>query len=160
VALREAATPAFRTYAAAVRANAAALAAALVSRGYTLVTGGTDNHLVLWDLRPLKLTGSKMERLCEAVHISLNKNAVHGDRSAIAPGGVRIGTPAMTTRGMDTGAFEQIADLLDATAQLALTLQERSGPKLKDFSAELEGDAEVDALRERVTAFSRGYPMP
>jgi glycine/serine hydroxymethyltransferase len=65
VALREADTPAFRSYAASVRANARALAAALVARGYTIVTGGTDNHLVLWDLRPLRLTGSKMERLCE-----------------------------------------------------------------------------------------------
>ena len=160
VALREAATPEFVEYARAVKANAATLATRLMERGYRIVTDGTDNHLVLWDLRPLGLTGSKMERLCEAVHISLNKNAVHGDRSALTPGGVRIGTPAMTTRGMDTSAFEQIADLLDATAQLALSLQERSGPKLKDFSAELESDAEVDALRERVTAFARQYPMP
>jgi len=143
-----------------VRANARALAAALVARGYTIVTGGTDNHLVLWDLRPLRLTGSKMERLCEAVHITLNKNAVHGDKSAATPGGVRIGTPAMTTRGLNADDFEEVADQLHCAAQLALKLQLVSGPKLKDFAALLDGDDEVAALRERVVTFARRFPMP
>jgi glycine hydroxymethyltransferase len=78
VALREAAAPEFGDYIRSVKANAKALARKLVSHGYEIVTGGTDNHLVLWDLRPLGLTGSKLEKLCEAVHISLNKNAVRG----------------------------------------------------------------------------------
>ena len=160
VALREAATPEFKEYAVAVRANAVALAAAMVAKGYRIVTGGTDNHLVLWDLRPLGLTGSKMERLCEVVHISLNKNAIHGDVSAATPGGVRIGTPAMTTRGMAPADFETIAECLHDAAQLALKLQQTSGPKLKDFSALLDDDADVAALRERVTAFARGFAMP
>ena len=160
VALREASGEDFVEYAKQVKANAKALAAGLSSRGYEIVTGGTDNHLVLWDLRPLKLTGSKMERLCEQVHISLNKNAVRGDKSALTPGGVRIGTPAMTTRGLSEADFDEVADQLHAAAQLALALQAKSGPKLKDFSAELEGSPEVAALRERVTAFARGFPMP
>ena len=58
----------------------------------SMATGGTDNHLVLWDLRPLNLTGSKMEVLCDKVGITLNKNSIYGDRSAMSPGGVRIGT--------------------------------------------------------------------
>ena len=160
VALREAATPEFRAYAAQVKANARALAAGLVARGYKVVTGGTDNHLVLWDLRPLGLTGSKMEKLSEALHISLNKNAVRGDRSAAVPGGVRLGTPALTTRGLTEDDFDEIADQLHATAQLALRLQEASGPKLKDFVALFDGSDEVAALRERVTSFARGFPMP
>ena len=112
VALREAATPSFRSYIGAVKTNARALAAALSSKGYTLVSGGTDNHLVLWDLRPLGLTGSKLEKLCDAAGITLNKNAVHGDKSAAAPGGVRLGTPALTSRGMGAQDFEQVAAML------------------------------------------------
>lgn len=61
---------------------------------------GTVNHLVLWDLRPAGLTGSKMEKMCDAVNITLNKNAVHGDSSAFTPGGVRIGTSALTSRSL------------------------------------------------------------
>jgi glycine hydroxymethyltransferase len=160
VALREAARPEFVEYIRQVKANARALAAALMARGYRMQTDGTENHLVLWDLRPLGLTGSKMERLCEAVHISLNKNTVCGDASAAAPGGVRIGTPAMTTRGLQEADFEVVAEQLHETAQLALRLQQLSGPKLKDFAALLEKDEEVAALRERITAFSRDFAMP
>ena len=112
VALRSVATPQFKAYAARVVANAAALGSALSSRGYKLVTGGTDNHLVLWDLRPLGLTGSKMEKVCDAAHITLNKNAVFGDASALAPGGVRVGSPAMTSRGLGTADFEQARGMM------------------------------------------------
>lgn len=160
VALREAAAPEFGEYIRAVKANAAALARALLGKGYTICTGGTDNHLVLWDLRPEGLTGSKMEKLCEAVHISLNKNAVHGDKSAAVPGGVRLGTPAMTTRGLNAADFEEVAEQLHQTAQLALKIQERSGPKLAAFVHEMEREPQVAALRERVQLFARGFPMP
>lgn len=74
-----------------VIANCRALSDALVKRSYKLVTGGTDNHLILWDLRPEGVTGSKMEKVCDLCHITLNKNAVVGDLSAMNPGGVRIG---------------------------------------------------------------------
>ena len=110
--LREVATPAFVAYAKAVRANARALAAALAARGYKLATGGTDNHLLLWDLRPAGLTGNKMEKVCDAAAITLNKNTVPGDSSAFAPGGVRVGTPALTTRGLGEADFEAVAELL------------------------------------------------
>ena len=185
VALAEADTPAFKEYAKQVVANAQSLAAALIARGYTVVSGGTDNHLVLWDLRPLKLTGSKMERLCEACAISINKNAIVGDTNAAAPGGVRLGTPAMTTRGFSEKDFETVAEHLHAAVQIALRLQVRrptvlasplapphtlpwspslwqavSGPKLADFAALLDEDTEVAELRERVVSFARGFPMP
>jgi len=82
----------------------------LTKRGFELVTGGTDNHLVLWDLRKHGLTGSKMEKLYEMVSISVNKNAVYGDTSALAPGGIRIGTPALTSRGFTEQDMVKVAD--------------------------------------------------
>merc|ERR1711896_80099 len=92
--------------------NCKTLAEALKAKGHKLASDGTDNHLILWDLRPHGLTGSKVEKVCEAVSISLNRNAVHGDASALSPGGVRIGAPAMTTRGCDTEHFKKIAGFL------------------------------------------------
>lgn len=160
VALVEAMKPEFKTYQAQVRANARVLGETLVERGYKLVTDGTDNHLVLWDLRPSGLTGSKMEKLCDLVHITLNKNAVAGDTSALTPGGVRIGTPAMTSRGLVEKDFVVIADLLDRAAKISLDIQAKSGKKLKDFAAAAEGCKEVAQLRSDVIAFSRGFPMP
>ena len=91
VALKQVASPEFKQYAKQVKANASTLAKALTEKGYKIVTEGTENHLILWDLRPIALTGSKMEKICDFVSITLNKNAVHGDVSALVPGGVRIG---------------------------------------------------------------------
>ena len=160
VALRQVATPAFRVYAARVRENAAALGRALMARGYKLVTDGTDNHLVLWDLRPLGLTGSKMEKVCDAAHITLNKNAVFGDASALAPGGVRVGAPAMTSRGLGPADFEKIAAFLARAADIALAVQAQAGKQLKDFLRALEGNAELAALRVDVEAFAQSFAMP
>ena len=160
VALREAADPSFKEYIVRVKANAKAMAARLAERGHTIVSGGTDNHLVLWDLRPHGLTGSKLEKLCDAVAITLNKNAVRGDKSAAAPGGVRLGAPALTTRGFGEADFAQVADLLHEALQLALAVQERSGPKLAAFVAELANEPGVEELRLRVQALARSFPMP
>merc|ERR1719400_356682 len=89
----------FKAYSKNVVENAKTLAETLKAKGHKLASDGTDNHLVLWDWRPHGLTGSKVEKVCELCSISLNRNAVHGDASALSPGGVRIGAPAMTTRG-------------------------------------------------------------
>merc|ERR1719159_311581 len=104
--LLEVNTPDFQEYSKKVVANAQALAAELMSKGHKLASDGTDNHLILWDLRPHGLTGSKVEKVCEICSISLNRNAVHGDASALSPGGVRIGSPAMTTRGCTAEDFK------------------------------------------------------
>merc|ERR550514_2675099 len=88
--LLEVATPEFKEYSKQVVENAATLAKTLQDKGHKLASDGTDNHLVLWDLRPHGLTGSKLEKVCELASISLNRNAVHGDASALSPGGVRI----------------------------------------------------------------------
>jgi len=158
--LLEVMTPEFKVYAAQVRKNAQALANKLISLGYTMATGGTENHLVLWDLKPQKITGSKFEKVCDAVSITLNKNCVPGDRSAVTPGGVRIGAPALTTRKMVEEDFEQIAMFLHEALEIALNIQEKSGPKLVDFVKMLGDDESIKALRGKVNAFARGFPMP
>lgn len=159
-ALKQVATPAFKAYARAVRANARQLAESLVGLGYTIVTGGTDNHTVLWDVRPLDLTGSKLERLFELASISVNKNSILGDKSAMSPGGIRLGTPALTSRGLQPADFAQVALFLHRGAQIALSLQQRVGKKLADFSAALEGLPEIAQLRADVQAFAKRFPMP
>ncbi len=158
--LKEVCTPEFKAYAAQVRANARAVAAALTSLGYTMATGGTDNHLVLWDLRPQGLTGSKMEKVCDEVSITLNKNSIYGDRSAVTPGGVRVGTPALTTRGFTEKDFEKVAQFLHRAAQIGLEVQKASGAKLTDFVAALHGREDIAALRREVNAFASSFPMP
>mmetsp|Transcript_8994 Transcript_8994/g.12905 ORF Transcript_8994/g.12905 Transcript_8994/m.12905 type:complete len:247 (-) Transcript_8994:111-851(-) len=158
--LLEVMTPEFHIYAKQVKKNAAALGAKLVSLGYSLATGGTENHLVLWDLKPQKITGSKFEKVCDAVSITLNKNCVPGDRSAVTPGGVRVGACAMTTRKMVEEDFEQIGQFLHEALQIALKVQVESGPKLVDFVKCLKGNADIAALRKSVNVFAAGFPMP
>ena len=158
--LKEVATPEFKLYAQQVKKNAAALAAKLSSLGYKIATDGTVNHLVLWDLKPQGVTGSKYEKVCDAVSITLNKNCVPGDRSAITPGGVRIGAPALTTRKLLESDFEQIAEFLHEALNITVKLQEKSGPKLKDFLPLLENNDDIMALQKKVHAFATKFPMP
>merc|ERR1711977_467525 len=145
--LLEVNTPDFVEYSKHVVTNAKALAEALMAKGHKLASDGTDNHLVLWDVRPHGLTGSKVEKVCECVSISLNRNTVHGDVSALSPGGVRIGSPAMTTRGCTEADFKKIAAFLDRCCQIALDVQAKKGKKLKDFEDGLKDNADVVALR-------------
>ena len=153
-------TPEFKAYIVQVKKNVAALGAFLVSKGHTIATGGTDNHLLLWDLRPAGLTGSKMEKMCDKCHITLNKNCVPGDRSAASPGGVRIGAPALTTRGFKEADFEKIGELLDRCLAEALKVQASSGKMLVDFVKGLEGNAEVEAIKGEVFAFATTFGHP
>jgi len=160
VQLLEVATPEFKAYSAKVVENSQALARALMAKGHKLMTEGSDNHLILWDLRPHGLTGGKVEKVCEGANISLNRNAVAGDVSALSPGGIRIGTPAMTTRGAGTEDFEKIAAFLDRCVTIAKRIQVEKGKKLKDFEQGLVGDKEIEALKGEVNtwASSFGYP--
>ncbi|CAE7824650.1 SHM4 [Symbiodinium sp. CCMP2456] len=158
--LLEVDTPMFKDYAKAVKANAKTLAETLMGKGHKLASDGTDNHLLLWDLRPHGLTGSKVEKICEAASITLNRNAVHGDASALSPGGVRVGAPAMTTRGCTEQDFRKIGEFLDRCCQIALKIQAEKGKKLKDFEAAIPGNSEVTALKKEVEewAIRFGYP--
>lgn len=160
--MKEVKTEEFKKYSAQVIKNCQALANHLIKNyNYTLATNGTDNHLILWDLKPQGLTGSKMQTLCDNIGITLNKNAVLGDLSALSPGGVRIGTPALTTRGLTEKDFETIGDFLHEAVQLGLKLQEEVGSKsLKDFEKKVKDDERVKALREKTKAFIINFPMP
>merc|ERR1711972_268803 len=158
--LLEVNSPAFKEYSANVVENAKALAAALMEKGHKLASDGTDNHLVLWDLRPHGLTGSKVEKVCELASISLNRNAVHGDASALSPGGVRVGAPSMTTRGCTTDDFKKIAEFLDQCCQISLKVQAAKGKKLKDFEAGLEESTEIPALKAEVEKWAGAFGMP
>src|SRR2546429_610974 len=114
VALGEAMTPAFKQYAIQVVKNAQALAAALVERGYAIVSGGTDTHLMLVDLRPKGLTGKEAQALLDRAGITVNKNTIPGDpQSPFVTSGIRIGTPAVTTRGFTEPEMERVADMID-----------------------------------------------
>jgi len=158
--LLEVNTPDFVEYSKNVVANAKTLAEALMAKGHKLAADGTDNHLVLWDLRPHGLTGSKVEKVCEMASISLNRNAVHGDASALSPGGVRVGTPAMTTRGCGAEEFKKIAEFLDRCCQIALKIQTEKGKKLKDFEDGLKDCADVVALRKDVEEWTTSFGYP
>ena len=110
VQLREVATPEFREYMHTVRENARTLASCLAARGFTIVTGGTDNHMFLVDLRNKGIDGAQAERMLGAAGISVNKNTIPGDTSALRPSGIRIGTPAITTKGWRPEQMEALAE--------------------------------------------------
>ncbi len=118
VCLKEAAAPEFKTYAANVVSNAQVLAQGLLEEGFDLVTGGTDNHLMLADLRPMNITGKELQTRCDANHMTLNKNAIPGDpQKPSITSGVRIGTAAVTTRGLGAEEMKQIAKCIAMTAR-------------------------------------------
>jgi glycine hydroxymethyltransferase len=114
VALGEALAPGFKVYAAQVIKNAQALARALIARGYAIVSGGTDTHLMLVDLRPKQVTGKEAQELLDKAQITVNKNTIPGDpQKAFVTSGIRLGTPAVTTRGFCEPEMEIIAELID-----------------------------------------------
>jgi len=159
--LKEVNTPEFVEYSKQVVVNCKALAETLMSKGHKLASDGTDNHLILWDVRPHGLTGGKVEKVCEAASISLNRNAVHGDVSALSPGGVRIGSPAMTTRGLTAADFQKVGEFLDRCCTIALAVQKEKGKKLVDFEKGLGDDnKELVALRADVEGFAIKFGFP
>ncbi|XP_065301641.1 serine hydroxymethyltransferase isoform X2 [Dermacentor albipictus] len=163
-ALKQASTPEFKAYQEQVVKNAKTLAKELQDRGYTCVSGGTDNHLVWVDLRPTGLNGSRAERVLELMSIACNKNTVPGDKSALNPGGIRLGTPALTTRGLKENDIIKVAEYIHKGLAFALEVKANSGPTLKDFKAKLETDPvyveRMNKLREEVEAFALTFFMP
>ncbi|KAL6521571.1 hypothetical protein OROGR_018140 [Orobanche gracilis] len=132
VALKQATTPEYKAYQEQVLSNGAKFAQALLERGYELVSGGTENHLVLVNLKNKGIDGSRVEKVLESVHIAANKNTVPGDVSAMVPGGIRMGTPALTSRGFVEEDFAKVAEFFDAAVKLALKIKaETNGSSLK-----------------------------
>merc|ERR550514_491825 len=100
---------------------------ALVEKGFNLVSGGTDNHLVLVDLRSKGINGNKGEIICEMASIIMNKNTVPGDKSAITPSGLRVGAPSMTSRGLVEDDFKKIGEFISRAVDIAVDVQSKSG---------------------------------
>jgi len=153
VALGEALAPEFKTYAAQVIENAQALARALIARGYAIVSGGTDTHLMLVDLRPKQVTGKEAQELLDRAGITVNKNTIPGDpQKAFVTSGIRLGTPAVTTRGFREPEMEKVAELIDTVltrkddATLARVKQEVRG-LTDEFPLYAETAPRVGALR-------------
>jgi len=160
VALKEATTPEYKAYCAQVKKNAKKLAETLLGHGYILASGGTDTHLVLWNLKPKDITGSKMEKLFDLVNITANKNTLPTDKSALYPYGIRLGTPALTSRGFKEEDFIIVGNFLHRAVQIGLEVQSKSGKSLKEFVAACEENAAVKELKEEVRQFAKKFPMP
>ncbi|MBO5227072.1 MAG: serine hydroxymethyltransferase [Ruminococcus sp.] len=140
VCFGEALKPEFKEYQARIIENAKVLAEGLVKRGFNLVSGGTDNHLMLVDLRPFNITGKELERRLDEVYITVNKNAIHNDpEKPFVTSGIRIGTPAVTTRGLGTEEMDKIAEYIYLCAT--------------DF------ENSADAIRAGVTEICNKYPL-
>eukprot|EP00878_Enallax_costatus_P009414 GHUV01009839.1.p1 GENE.GHUV01009839.1~~GHUV01009839.1.p1 ORF type:complete len:329 (+),score=91.89 GHUV01009839.1:1305-2291(+) len=166
VALKQASTPEFKQYQQQVVANCQALSQRMTELGYNIVSGGTDNHLILVDLKANGIDGARVQSVLDLVSITLNKNSVPGDKSAMVPGGMRIGTPALTTRGFKEADFVQVANFIDRAVKIAKECQANTPApgKLKDFKAYLqtEGGARQDVaqLRQEVESMASSFPMP
>ena len=134
VAFAEAAQPDYEVYQKQIVKNAQAMAEAFLSRGYALVSGGTDNHLVLLDLRPQKLTGKIAEETLGQAEITVNKNMIPGDpESPFVTSGIRIGTPGLTTRGMKEAEMTQVVELIDEALNSVGEAQKLAAVKQKVF---------------------------
>lgn len=158
--LKQTCTAEWRAYSELVLKNCKSLAAELQRLGMELVTGGTDNHLLLLDMKPQGLTGAKMQHVCDAVNITLNKNSIPGDSPAIATG-VRLGTAAMTTRGFKEEEFKKVAAFVREAVDICCEIQEKSGKKLADFKAHVnDSNPRILDLRKRVVELARSFPMP
>jgi glycine hydroxymethyltransferase len=143
VCFQEALQPQFREYQRQVVINAKALAAGLTKHGYRITSGGTDNHLMLVDLRPKEINGKEAQEILDRAGITVNKNAIPFDTSSpFKPGGIRVGTPAVTTRGMKEEEMLEISDLL------AEALQNRTD------------DSALNRVRDKVRELTRRFPLP
>ncbi|KAH9067249.1 hypothetical protein Ae201684P_021411 [Aphanomyces euteiches] len=162
-ALKQAKSPEFIAYQKQVLANSKALAQRLLDIGYKLVSNGTDNHLSLVNLKSSKgIDGARVEFLLEEVNIVINKNTVPGDKSALVPGGMRLGAPALTSRGLTEEDFVTVANLINEGVDLTVAInKEVNGKKLQDFKNHVQNGghkAEIQALATKVADFMRSFP--
>lgn len=167
VALKQAGTPQFKEYQQQVVENARVFGEELTKRGFKLVSGGTDTHLILIDLSNLGIDGARLETILEKLNIAANKNTIPGDKSALYPSGLRVGTPAMTTRGFKEAEFAKVAEFIDTAVKLAIGLKSQESPDVKDVRAKLanfkelcEGSEQVKKLSEEVSQWVGAFPVP
>ena len=161
VAMKTATTEEFKQYQVHVVTNARAVSAGLIKLGYKVVTGGTDIHLVLVDMRksPGSLSGAKAEFILEAVSISCNKNTVPGDKSALNPSGIRLGTPSLTTRGLVDKDMDTVVEFLHKAFTLAVEVEKVSGPK-KRVKEDADTVQKVKEIKDAVEKFAVTFRLP
>jgi glycine hydroxymethyltransferase len=165
VALKQTMTPEFKQYQAQVVKNAKALEIELKRLGHKLVADGTDSHMVLVDLRPKSLDGARVEAVLEQINIACNKNSIPGDKSALTPCGIRIGAPAMTSRGFGEDDFKRVAAYIDRSISLCKEVQgklPKEANKLKDFKAKVASGevSEILELKKEISAWASSFPLP
>ncbi|CUM64567.1 uncharacterized protein PRCAT00002174001 [Priceomyces carsonii] len=163
-ALKQASTPEFKEYQEQVLKNAKVLEEEFIKRGYKLVSHGTDSHMVLVSLKDKHIDGARVETICENINIALNKNSIPGDKSALVPGGVRIGAPAMTSRGLGEEDFKRIVSYIDFAVNYAKDLQAqlpKEANKLKDFKAKVinSDDPKLKAVKAEISEWAGGFPL-
>jgi glycine hydroxymethyltransferase len=131
--------------------------------GYDMVSGGTDTHLLLLDLRKKNIDGARVERVLELINIASNKNTIPSDKSALIPHGLRIGSPAMTSRGLKEKDFEKIVGFIDQAVTIAINFNATvKGTRMKDFKEALgdgSGVEQVVNLKRIVKEFSKSFPV-
>jgi glycine hydroxymethyltransferase len=165
VALKQATTPEFKQYQEQVLKNAKALEVEFKKLGYKLVADGTDSHMVLLDLRDQSLDGARVEAVLEQVNIACNKNSIPGDKSALTPCGIRIGTPAMTSRGFGEEDFKRVADYIDQCIKICKEVQgslPKGDNKLKDFKSKVAGGevTKINDMKKEIAAWAGSFPLP
>ena len=166
VAAFEADQPAFKKYAKSVVDNAKVLAEALVKYGFTLTTGGTDNHLMVIDLRPKQLVGNVVAEALEVAGIIVNRNSVpHDPNPPFYPSGIRLGTPGLTTRGMGTVEMKQIAKwikiVVDEVSRYKLPANKAERREfMKGLRKEIQDNAKLKKIALEVKKLARRFPIP
>ncbi|XP_076647483.1 serine hydroxymethyl transferase [Halictus rubicundus] len=163
-AMKQAKTPEFVQYQKQIVNNAKRLCSGLQKHGYKISSEGTDVHMLLVNLRPAGLTGAKAEKILEEISIACNKNTVPGDKSAVNCSGIRLGTPAITTRGLVEEDIDKVVDFIHRALLLAKEVTKISGPKVVDFKRVLSTDEcikqKVLALKDEVETFCSQFPLP
>lgn len=165
VALKQCTEPEYVKYQQEVVSNAKHFADALVSKGFKLVSDGTDTHLILVDLRSRNIDGARVEAVLERANIATNKNTVPGDVSALFPSGLRVGTPAMTTRGFGPEEFDKVAEFIDQAVNIAIELKAQEQGKvpkelLASFKKLADESDKVKQLDKEVVSWVSKYPVP
>ncbi|EGV64798.1 serine hydroxymethyltransferase mitochondrial precursor [Yamadazyma tenuis ATCC 10573] len=165
VALKQTSYPEYKEYQQNVVDNAAKFADQLQAKGFKLVSDGTDTHLILVDLRSKNIDGARVEAVLERINIAANKNTVPGDKSALFPSGLRVGTPAMTTRGFGEEEFGKVAEYFQRAVDISIDLKAQESGKnpkelLASFKQLADASKDVKELGEEVSNWVGQYPVP
>ncbi|GFE53783.1 serine hydroxymethyltransferase [Babesia ovis] len=159
VQLKAVLSPEWKAYAKAIVDNARRLAAECEKRGFLVVTGGTDNHTVIINLKPFGVNGNKAEHICNAVNLTVSKSTVPGDVSAMNPSGLRLGTAMIVARGATPDDMPFIAEALLETIKITQDIQKDHGDNHENFKKGAEGNEKIAALRTKIVDWIRQFPI-